>query len=156
MYHDFWTIITHPDDRLRGKAEDVSVQEITTPEFQAFADTFGAFMIESDGVGLAAPQIGLKKRIIAVLEKDKINVYANPEILKASQVLQESEEGCLSVPKTWGLVDRPKRLRIRAINRHGRSVEFDVSGFTATVFDHEIDHLNGVLFIDKAKKIKKK
>ncbi|MCW1892561.1 MAG: peptide deformylase [Candidatus Uhrbacteria bacterium] len=156
MYHDSWTIITHPDDRLRGKAEDVLVQEITTPEFQAFADTFGAFMIESDGVGLAAPQIGLKKRIIAVLEKDKINVYANPEILKASQALQESEEGCLSVPKTWGLVDRPKRLRIRAINRHGRSVEFDVSGFTATVFDHEIDHLNGVLFIDKAKKIKKK
>jgi peptide deformylase len=152
MYHDSWTILTHPDDRLRGKAEDVSVEEITTPEFQAFADAFCAFMLRSDGVGLAAPQIGLKKRIIAVLDKNAITLYANPEIIKASSATQESKEGCLSVPGVYGIVDRPKRVRIRALNRHGRVTEFDVSGFTATVFDHEIDHLNGVLFIDKMKK----
>jgi peptide deformylase len=149
MYYDSWTILTHPNKQLREKAEDVAIQDITTPEFQAFADTFGAFMIKSDGVGLAAPQIGLKKRIIAVLEKDKINVYINPEIIKSSSALQESKEGCLSVPGVYGIVDRPKRVRVRALNRHGRVVEFDVSGFVATIFDHEIDHLNGVLFIDK-------
>lgn len=149
MYYDSWTILTHPNKQLREKSEDIGVDEITTPEFQAFADQFGAFMIKSDGVGLAAPQIGLKKRIIAVLEKDVIGIYANPKIIKASSALQESKEGCLSVPGVYGIVDRPKRVRVRALNRHGRLVEFDASGFIATIFDHEIDHLNGVLFIDK-------
>lgn len=149
MYYDSWTILTHPNKRLREKSVSVDVEEITTPEFQAFADQFGAFMITSDGVGLAAPQIGLQKRIIAVLEKEKINLYINPEIIKSSSALQESKEGCLSVPGVYGVVDRPKRVRVRALNRHGRVVEFNASGFVATIFDHEIDHLNGVLFIDK-------
>lgn len=149
-----WTILKNPDPRLRIRAEEVEVSEITTPEYQAFADEFAAFMVKSDGVGLAATQIGLNKRIIAVLEDNggKIGVYANPEIIKASAAIFESEEGCLSVPKIYGLVDRAKKIRFRAINRHGRRVEFDASGFQATIYQHEIDHLNGTLFIDKAKK----
>lgn len=147
-----WKILTNPDPRLRNPAKEVELAEITTPEYQAFADKFASFMVESDGVGLAATQIGLEKRIIAVLEGDAISVYANPEIIKSSTSIYESEEGCLSVPKTYGLVDRAKKIRFRAINRHGRRVEFDASGFQATIYQHEIDHLNGVLFIDKAKK----
>lgn len=146
-----WNILTNPDPRLRIKAEPLEVSDITTPEYQAFADHFSAFMVASDGVGLAATQIGLNKRIIAVLENDRISVYANPEIIKSSEKTIESEEGCLSVPGMYGTVERAKKIRFRAINRHGRRVEFDASGFQGTIYQHEIDHLDGILFIDKAK-----
>ncbi|MFA5129475.1 MAG: peptide deformylase [Patescibacteria group bacterium] len=152
MFPQPWKILINPDPKLRKHATDFDVQKITTKEFQDFADDFAAFMVKSGGVGLAATQIGFDKRIIAIEEKDGIAVYVNPKIIKASSTLQESTEGCLSVPGVFGLVDRPKRIRVRAFNRHGRVVEFDANGFLATVFDHEIDHLNGVLFIDKAKK----
>lgn len=147
-----WKILTHPNPKLREISEEFDIKKITTPEFQAFADEFGAFMIASDGVGLAAPQIGYQKRIIAVQEKDGIKIYINPEIIKASSTLQKNEEGCLSVPGIYGPVERAKRIRFRAYNRHGRRVEFDASGFFATVYQHEIDHLNGILFIDKIAK----
>jgi peptide deformylase len=148
-----WKILTHPNPELRHRSGEVDIREITTPEFQEFADAFAAFMVTSDGIGLAAPQIGLKKRIIAVAEQDRIGIFVNPEIIKKSEALQEFEEGCLSVPNVYGTVERSKRIRVRAIDRHGRKTEFDVSGFRATVFQHEIDHLDGVLFIDKVKKI---
>ncbi len=150
-----WTVLTNPNPILRKKTEVVDVAEITAPEFQTFADAYAAFMIASNGVGLAANQIGISKRIIAVLKKDVAEVFVNPEIIKASTATIESEEGCLSVPGVYGIVDRSKRIRIRALDRHGRRIEFDASGFRATIFQHEIDHLNGILFIDKAKKIVK-
>ncbi|HWQ99875.1 MAG TPA: peptide deformylase [Candidatus Methylomirabilis sp.] len=146
-----WTILTDPDPRLRERSREVDASAVKTQEFQTFADEFAAFMVKSDGVGLAAPQIGRHERIIAIQERERIGVYVNPEILKASPALQIGEEGCLSVPGTYGTVERHKRIRIRALDRHGRTVEFDVSGFPAVVFQHEIDHLNGVLFIDKVK-----
>ncbi len=148
---NIWTILTNPDPRLRERSREVDASAVRTPEFQTFADEFAAFMLKSDGVGLAAPQIGRLERIIAVQEKDKIGVYANPEIVKSSPAMQLGEEGCLSVPGTYGMVERHKRVRVRALDRHGRKVEFDVVGFPAVVFQHEIDHLNGVLFIDKVK-----
>lgn len=146
-----WTILTDPNPELRKRSREVDVANVLTPEFQKFADDFAAFMVKSDGVGLAAPQIGRLERIIAVLEREKIGIYVNPEIVKTSTIMQTGEEGCLSVPGKFGLVERHKRVRIRAIDRHGRKVEFDASGFPAVVFQHEIDHLNGVLFIDKVK-----
>lgn len=150
-----WQIVTHPDERLRHRSEEFDAAEVRTPEFQAFADAFGAFMMKEDGVGLAAPQIGLQKRIIAVLDKDRINTYINPELLNISQTKQEFEEGCLSIPGVYGIVQRPKRVRVRAMDRHGRTNEFTLSGFPATVIQHEIDHLDGILFIDKVKEITK-
>lgn len=135
------------------RSEEFDVAEITTPEFQEFADKFAAHMVKADGVGLAAPQIGYKKRIIAVQEKDKVAVYINPEIIKKSDALQDSQEGCLSVPGVYGIVDRAKRVTFRAIDRHGRKVEFNASGYQATIYQHEIDHLDGILFIDKVKQI---
>jgi peptide deformylase len=150
------TIVTQPNPILRTPAKEVGVAEIQTPEFQSFADELAAFMISSSGVGLAANQVGISKRIISVLEDaDHVNVYANPEIIKMSSSTIESEEGCLSVPGVYGIVDRAKRIRVRALDRHGRRVEFNVSGYVATIFQHEIDHLNGILFIDKVKLITK-
>lgn len=146
-----WKILTNPNPQLRERSKEIDVARIKTPEYQAFADKFAAYMIVADGVGLAAPQIGLQERIIAVLEKDKIGVYANPEILKTSQAMQTGEEGCLSVPGVFGMVERHKRVTVRAVDRHGRRVEMELSGFQAVIFQHEIDHLDGVLFIDKAK-----
>jgi len=146
-----FTILIEPDPILRTPAAEVGVEEITTPEFQTFADEFAAFMIASDGVGLAANQVGILKRIIAVLERNKVGVYVNPEIVKSSSATMESEEGCLSVPGVYGTVSRAKRIRVRALDRHGRRTEFNASGFTATIFQHEIDHLNGILFTDKLK-----
>lgn len=144
-----WDILTHPNPKLRMVSEPFDVSKITTPEFQAFAQRFAGFMIEKDGVGLAAPQIGYTKRIIAVQGKKTIGVYINPEIIKASKRFIESQEGCLSVPGIYGIVERSKGVRVRAYNLKGKLKEFNVSGFEATVFQHEIDHLNGVLFIDK-------
>jgi peptide deformylase len=146
-----WQILTNPNPELRKRSVEIDVARIKTPEYQAFADKFAAFMIIADGVGLAAPQVGISERIIAVQERDRIGVYANPEILKRSPSQQTGEEGCLSVPGTFGMVDRAKRITVRAIDRHGRTVEMDLSGFPAVVWQHEIDHLDGVLFIDKVK-----
>ena len=146
-----WSILTNPSPELRKRSREIDVSRVKTPEFQTFADTFGAFMIKADGVGLAAPQIGLQERIIAVQERDKVAIYVNPEIVKTSPSMQTGEEGCLSVPGVFGTVERHKRIRVRAVDRHGRNVELDLSGFPAVVFQHEIDHLDGVLFIDKVK-----
>jgi peptide deformylase len=147
-----WNIITEPNPVLRAPAKEIGAEEVKTPEFQTLADEMAAFMIASNGVGLAANQIGISKKIIAVLEKDRIGVYVNPEIVKMSKTTIESEEGCLSVPGVFGIVDRAKRIRVRALDCAGRRVEFDASGYVGTIFQHEIDHLNGILFIDKMKK----
>lgn len=144
-------ILIHPDPRLRERSREIEVSAIKTPEFQKFADDLAAFMVKCEGVGLAAPQIGRSERVIAVQERDRIGIYVNPEIIKVSPTKQTSEEGCLSVPGVWGMVERAKRVRVRALDRHGRKVEFDSVGFGAVVFQHEIDHLNGILFIDKVK-----
>jgi peptide deformylase len=144
-----WTILTNPDPRLRERSKEIEAAYVKTPEFQSFADDLAAFMIASDGVGLASPQIGVSQRVIAILERDHVSVYANPEIIKMSPAKQIDEEGCLSVPGVYGTVERRKRVRIRALDRHGRRVEFNAAGFPAVIFQHEIDHLDGILFIDK-------
>lgn len=154
MTHN-WTILTDPNPKLRERAQEIDPARITTPDYQAFADDFAAFMVNADGVGLAAPQIGIQERIIAVQEREKIGVYANPEIVKRSPATQLGEEGCLSVPRKFGMVERAKRVTVRALDRHGRRVELELSNFPAVIFQHEIDHLDGVLFIDKVKEYTK-
>jgi peptide deformylase len=144
-----WVILTNPDPRLRERAREVDVAYVKSAEFQTFADDLITFVIKSDGVGLAATQIGLPERVIAVLEHNRFSVYANPEIIKKSPAMQIDEEGCFSVPGVYGTVNRHKRVRIRALDRHGRRVEFDASNFQAAIFQHEIDHLDGILFIEK-------
>lgn len=150
--NDLFTIVTHPTPSLRERSVDVDPAEITTPAFQAYLDKLTRTMIVKDGVGIASPQVGINKRVIVVMMNGKTECYINPEILKVSDAMIEDEEGCLSVPGIYGLVDRHKRIRVRATNRHGRTQELDLHAFPAIVFQHEIDHLNGILFIDKMKK----
>ncbi len=148
---NLFEIVTHPTPSLRERSVEVDPTEITTPEFQTYLDTLARTMLVKDGVGIASPQVGRNIRVIVVQLDQTSECYINPEITKVSEALIESEEGCLSVPGIYGLVERHKRVTVRALNRHGRRVELDLRNFPAIVFQHEIDHLNGVLFIDKMK-----
>jgi len=144
-------IVTLPTPSLRVRSVEVDPKTIGTPESQAYFDELIATMFAADGIGLASPQVGLNERIIVVNDKDGPNVYINPVITKRSEATFLDEEGCLSVPKVWGRVERSKRVSVEAIDRHGRRVAFDSRGLEAAIFQHEIDHLDGILFIDKVK-----
>ncbi|MBP9869246.1 peptide deformylase [Patescibacteria group bacterium] len=146
-------LVTIPTKTLRQPSADVDPAIIGTPEFQTFLDVLTETMFVEDGVGIAAPQVGRNDRICIVNEKTGPKAYINPEVEITTDALQDSEEGCLSVPGVWGNVKRAKKIRFRALDRHGRKVNFEAKGFMATVYQHEVDHLNGVLFIDRAEKI---
>ncbi len=146
-------IVTHPTPSLRERSKEVDPETIGTPEFQAFCDVMVETMFVEDGVGLAAPQVGHNIRVIVVNENDGAEVFINPEIIKKSDAMASGQEGCLSVPGVWGMVERHKKVTVRALTRHNRTVEFTVKGFDAVKFQHEIDHIDGVLFIDKATEI---
>lgn len=146
-------IVTVPAKSLHEPSQDVDVSEITTPAFQTFLDKLAFTMTVADGVGIAAPQVGKNIRAIVVAGKHGPSCYINPEITKTSKAMTESPEGCLSVPGKYGLVDRHKKVTVSAYDRHGRKCELELRNFEAIVFQHEIDHTNGILFIDKAKKI---
>ena len=105
------------------------------------------------GVGLAAPQIGMMRRMfVAEPAPGKVYCFVNPEIVQL-EGSQESEEGCLSVPGYVGLVERPEKIKIRGLDRNGDMKEYDFEGFEAIVMCHEFDHLEGVLYKDKAKEM---
>lgn len=146
-------VVTLPTSSLRERSKEVDPASIGTPEFQAFLDALIDTMFLEDGVGIAAPQVGRNERIFIINEPKGPAAYINPEITKRSDILQDSEEGCLSVPGVWGIVPRSKKIFFRALNRHGRQIEFEAKNFLATVYQHELDHLDGILFIDKAEKI---
>ena len=105
---------------------------------------------KADGAGLAAPQVGMLKALALVMVDDGSYLeIINPEIIEASGS-QEGVEGCLSVPGRWGIVERPDHVQVRAQDRHGNFFEVEADGFTARAFCHEIDHLSGHLFTEKA------
>ena len=148
---ELFEIVKHPAPSLRERSVEVDPAEITTPAFQAFLDKLAATMLVKDGVGIASPQIGRNIRAIVVCVDEEPVCFINPKIIKTSSTMIESEEGCLSVPNVYGLVERHRRIKLEALNRHGRRVELDQRNFPAIVFQHEIDHLDGILFIDKMK-----
>ncbi len=142
-------IVKEPAKSLRKPSQAVDVAQIGTPEFQAFLDDLGETMFAADGVGIAAPQVGSNIRVFVVNEKDKPVVYINPVVEVLSEAVVESEEGCLSVPGIWGIVPRAKKIRLKAYDRHGRRIEVDAKGYSAIIIQHEFDHLQGILFVDK-------
>lgn len=146
-------IITHPNPILRKKSKDIDLEEIKKPEFQKLCNDMVLTMKEKDGVGLAAPQIGKNIRIIIVNTKEGTICAINPKITKKSLIKEWDEEGCLSVPETFGKVRRHKNITCCFIDQSGNKTEIDAKGFMARIFQHEIDHLDGILFIDKAKNI---
>ena len=112
-------------------------------------------MKQNNGVGLAAIQIGEPTRIIVCEIDDKFYTFINPEIIKSFPETSAMEEGCLSLPNMYGEVERPKKISLKAINFDGKKIKIKAFGLLARVVQHEIDHLDGILFIDKAKNITK-
>lgn len=145
-----YKIVENGDPVLRRKAH--SVKEVDD-RIRTLMDRMTDTMRHAQGVGLAAPQVGISKRVIIVqTEEDKLYALANPEIVARSG-LEEGLEGCLSCPGAQGSVLRSQKIMVKGINYDNEKVAFEVDGFTARAFQHEIDHLDGILFIDKARQV---
>ena len=124
-----------------------------TPRINTLLNDMIETMREADGVGLAAPQVGVLRRVVVIETPDEgLIELINPKIIAYSGE-QEGEEGCLSVPGRWGITKRPMHVTVRAVNRAGETFDITGSGLLAKAFCHEIDHLDGKLYIDIAKMI---
>ncbi|HEX8663446.1 MAG TPA: peptide deformylase [Beijerinckiaceae bacterium] len=150
-------LVTLPDSRLRLKS--VPVDKIDA-EVRRLAQDMLDTMYDAPGVGLAAIQIGEPRRIVTIdtAKKDEERrpiVLVNPEIVWSSEETSAYEEGCLSIPEYYEEVERPARVRFRYTDLDGKAVEVEAEGLLATVVQHEIDHLDGVLFIDHLSKLKR-
>jgi len=151
-------IKTFPDPVLRVKGKQVKNFD---KEFQTLVDNMVETMRDAPGVGLAAPQVGESLQLVVVEfgdEEDesvpkKLYVVANPEIIKPSEETIIDVEACLSVPGLAGEVERHESIIVKAQNRHGQPYKVNAKGWLARIFQHEIDHLNGVLYIDRATNI---
>ena len=157
-------IVKIPDPVLKTVADPVKQVD---DEIRKLMDDMLETMYDAPGIGLAAPQIGVLKRVIVMdcakreATEDEPEVppnpifIANPEIVWASEETSEYEEGCLSIPEYFENVTRPAEVKVRYLDRDGESQELDCSGILATCMQHEIDHLNGVLFIDHISRLKR-
>ena len=154
------TILEFPDERLRKKAAMVKTVD---DKIKKLVDDMLQTMYDSHGVGLAATQVDVHQRVIVIdvsEEKDDPLFLINPEIIEKDGI-KESEEGCLSVPGFFEKVKRAEHIRVKALNRDGQSFEFEATDLLAVCVQHEMDHLNGKLFVDyisslKRQRIKKK
>jgi peptide deformylase len=150
-------LVVLPDPRLRLKSEPVGA---VSDDIRTLAQDMLDTMYDAPGVGLAAIQIGVPKRVITMdvskseTERNPL-VLINPEVVWASEETRVYEEGCLSIPEYYEEVERPERVRFRYRTLDGETVEADADGLIATCVQHEIDHLNGVLFIDHLSKLKR-
>lgn len=150
-------IITMPDPLLRQVSEPVA--DITNST-QRLIDDMLETMYNAPGIGLAAIQVGIPKRLLVVdasEDKDQKQPLAliNPEIVKRSDTMRVYEEGCLSIPDVRVDVERPDAITVRYIDRNGKPVELDAEGLLATVIQHEVDHLDGQLIVDYLSRLKR-
>jgi len=150
-------ILTAPDPRLKAVSRPVVRVD---DEIRRLIDDLVESMYAADGIGLAAIQIGVPKRIL-VMDLDQRDgkknplAFINPKILWASEELATFEEGCLSVPEIWEEVARPAKIRAEYLDRDGARQELEAEGLLATCLQHEMDHLEGVLFLDHLSKLKR-
>lgn len=155
------SILEFPDPRLRTVAKDVS--EVTDETRRLIDDMFET-MYDAPGIGLAATQVNVHQRIVVIdisEEKDQPLVFINPSFEPLTDEMDQYQEGCLSVPGFYENVDRPQRVKVRALGRDGQPFEMICEGLLAVCIQHECDHLNGKLFVDylsalKRDRIKKK
>ena len=147
-------ILHFPDPRLRRRAEAVSVVD---DDVRRLIDDMLETMYEAPGIGLSAPQVNIAKRVITIdVSQDRSAplCLVNPEI-RAVSGETETEEGCLSLPGVYEIVKRPERIRVSALGRDGRSREIEAEGLLAVCIQHEIDHLDGRLFVDYLSRLKR-
>jgi peptide deformylase len=141
---------------LRRKTPDFDFKKTPAKETRETIKKMRAIIKKENGVGLSANQLGFDWRLFIVEVSDdngQLKFYAifNPEIIKASKNKIILEEGCLSVPGIWGLVERPEQITLTGFDKNGRKIKIKAWGLLARIFQHETDHLNGILFIDKTK-----
>lgn len=149
-------IIETPDPRLRAISKPV---ERVDDELRRFMDDMLETMYDAPGIGLAAIQVGVAKRVLVIdlQENDEKNprFFVNPEIVWESEEFSSYQEGCLSVPDVYGDVERPARVRVKYLDYNGEAREEEMDGLLATCIQHEMDHLEGVLYIDHLSKLKR-
>ena len=150
-------IILAPDPRLLKVSKPVPNINLET---KILLDNMLDIMYESNGIGLAAPQVGILKRLIVMdcsnkNDKNKPIKFINPEILEFSEAMSEFEEGCLSLPTQFARVERPEMIVVKYVDEQGKNKKKTFYGLEATCLQHEIDHLNGKLFVDHISKLKR-
>ena len=161
-------VVTHPNLSLKLRSKPLETAALLSKETQKFIDDMIDTMYADDGVGLAAPQVG-KHSCICIIGKDTITksfqlhgefyhkkkdlILINPSWEKLRKKTATDVEGCLSVPKIYGTVSRNKHITVKALDRNGNPISFTADNFFARVIQHEVDHLHGVLFIEKAKNL---
>jgi len=151
----------HP--ALRAPAAPIGKQRLADSEFQALIDTMIESMLEAGGVGLAAPQFGINEQLFVYVAVDpdaedqdeaEIKVLVNPALEPVSGELVYDWEGCLSVPELRGLVPRHPAVRVHAEDRHGQPLHYHAEGYEARIVQHEYDHLNGMIFLDRMRDLR--
>jgi peptide deformylase len=147
-------LLHYPDERLRTVAKPVAaVDDRVRRIVQDMTET----MYAAPGIGLAATQVNIHERIILVditEDQSELRVLINPEITDCSDEKKVFQEGCLSVPGVYDDVERPDQIRVRALNEQGQAVEFDADGLLSVCIQHEIDHLDGKVFVDYLSRLK--
>lgn len=154
-----YDIVLAPDPVLKTKCDPI---ERIDDEVRALMDDMLHTMYEAEGIGLAAPQIAINKRLLVLDveqgkdgERDTPMIFANPEIIWSSEEPNIYNEGCLSIPTHYAEIERPKIVRVKYLDRDGKHQEIEADGLLATCLQHEIDHLDGVLFIDYLSSLKR-
>lgn len=147
------TMQIYPAPILHQRTEEISAEELSKPEFAQLLLDMEETIKQQDGIGLAAPQVGKSIRFTIVKTEDGILPLVNPKIVRRSIAKDVMEEGCLSVPGVYGDVKRSKTIKVVAQDMTGKKIKFSARGMFARVIQHEVEHLNGILFIDKAIKI---
>lgn len=157
-------IVKYPESSLSEPS--VSIEKIDN-EVKTLIENMGETMFDAPGVGLAAPQVGINKRLIVYnpnvgdnesdedKKKREFKPLINPEIISASGSVVSEKEACLSVPDFSSNVKRYKKVTVKALNIDGKKIEFDAEGIQAVIMQHEIDHLDGILFIDRISALKR-
>lgn len=140
-------IVTYPNKILRTKLK--KIENFNDPQLKKIIKEMKKAMIKYDGIGLAANQVGLDMQLIIVDTKDGPQAFLNPTIKNRSFLKQKFDEGCISFPEITGWVSRPKKITLEYQDSDGQKHETEIDGLYATVFQHEIDHINGTVFTDR-------
>ncbi len=142
-------LIQLPDERLHHLSTMIKRSDISTTHFQQRLHDFRETMVHAKGVGIAGVQVGYCSQVFLAMNKEKPFYLINPEFVWHGEAMDTEEEGCLSVPGTYGKVKRYTSVRIKGLNERGLPIELKARGYFAKILQHEFDHLQGTLFVDR-------
>src|SRR3990167_4258679 len=142
-------ILKNPNETLRKPSKKVALEDISSARIQTLIDDLMETMRIENGIGIAAPQIGIHEQIIIVDDGHEPVALINPNIISRSSSMIDFEEGCLSIPGVYGIVQRHRNVEVEALDRNAHPLLIKADGLLSVVLQHETDHLEGILFIDK-------